>query len=371
MKNLLPLFFIASAATTFANDLEYSGSLWTNLWTDWAIDSTDQFTSPENYNNTDFYLNTTYKMDLGLSASVGFYAGSQDKAGNNGIPLGRTEVADWDNQINEITIDTYSANWEVAENGVVGLGRYLYSFGGVDNYYPYSYATTYSSVLAERYITGFGLMAGGVEAYIGIPGTKNRSISFYATYPIELMNSATENFTIQPMLEYTSNQGRSRNFNVGAKYHYSSGNDEYQYALDGTMSMMPYKGSTTYTLLTEPSFKMGAFSVGLGYYHAFLADNSVAAGLQTDLPDKQFFYVEPLIEVNDILSFGLPYSWHDRSENSYYDEAWLGGANIYVYPTENVELKFFANYVLNHGPFHTFSESGDSFMTGFEAHLEF
>ena len=90
-------------------------------------------------------------------------------------------------------------------------------------------------------------------------------------------------------------------------------------------------------------------------------------------------YIEPLFEINNILSLGLPYSWHDRMENAYDDETWMGGVNVYLYPTLGAEIKFFTSYILHESPFHTFArvgeygniQGGDSFITGIEAKIEF
>lgn len=369
---LLPL----ASATLFAGQFNFDGYINLDFWQEWELNSNDEVEAPNHYANHDLYLSGEFAIDEGLYAQVSAltYSSVKDENGDRvatPLPYGRATFSDLESSASNWELFDYSFNWNFTENGTLSLGKFVYAFGELEKLNALSYAPLYSAVIAERSIYGLGVNAGGIQTYLGYPDTKMRSLSLFSTYEIGIINNPKVKFTATPMLEFTLNQGRNRNFILGSKYHYSSSFTFAEYAIDGSLALLPHDGETTWAFNTEPSINFDWFSIGGGYYHALLAYDNRAASRQTDMPAQQIIWVEPVFELISWINLGFPYSWHNASVDAGEDTVWMFGPALYMYPTENADLRFFIEYQKREIPYLGSPYAGDGWATGFEATLDF
>jgi hypothetical protein len=368
MRIIIPL--LTFGAALIASEFKFDGSFRADLWTQSELDSESSFKSPNTFSNHDILVNGHFFMDEGISASLSINTHSKSEKNSSTFPYGRSRPEIKSDQFSRPEIYGYSLNWDLAENARLSMGYFPYSFGGVNSLNIYSYKKDYSSVIKERFIHGFSVKAGGIEAYVGIPDTKNRSLSAFANYQFRLADTPESKFFIKPMIELTFNQGRNRNFIAATDFHLSGPFHAMEYTVDGSFAILPHKGDNTYSILVEPSLRYGFFSLGSGLYHAWLAKKEISASLQTDLPVQQFFYLEPLFDIHPKFSIGIPFSVHNQSTQAPKDLMYLVQPTFYLFPTKNAQIDLFIGYSYTEKALHTFN-SGDGFMLGAQAILDF
>jgi len=183
--------------------------------------------------------------------------------------------------------------------------------------------------------------------------TKDKALTLFGTYAIPLLRTRTEGLVVTPFLEINWNQGRTRVWNMGTEASWSSKWRSVEYAVEGSAAYLDVRERPVWTLLAEPSFGVGAFSLGLGAYWAVLNGTSAAAKAQElselDLPVELFWYVEPMIMVGRKTAFSLPVSWHNPQFDVEGDDFWMMGLAFTLWPTRDAELDSELRYVKAHG----------------------
>ncbi len=371
------MILLSIAASLFAAKAEFSGNLNTDLWSHYPIHTVDdefELQAPDNYSYHEIFLNSKFTLDEGvfLDFTLATYAQNlnDEVYSTSSFPYGKAKAEDADSKFSGFELYGYQAGWEFQKDATISIGHFPYSSGAVENLRTFGNIVTNSGFIKEHYITGLGFDAGGLIAYVGVPDSKNRSFSFFTSFDLEFAIDKNMTMALKPTIEYTSNQGRSRNLNIGSEYSLSGSTPSFEYQVDGVLGLQPYHDEKTYTVLIEPAINFGVVSLGMGYYQAFLAMGDVAANLQTDLEVEQFAYIEPLFELHEKVSLGLPVSWYNTSTDVEGDDNLISGVSVYLYPTEKTQVLFWGDYQLNRNDFLDMG-SDESMTMGIEASLEF
>jgi hypothetical protein len=329
------IFTLSLAAFAIGKNPEFSGQADMALWTN--IDS--NFT-PQPYATHDITLETVYPMDEGFAFFLGLTAYSMENGKQNNPEGGKSTTE----TIREsgILIDDIQLHWNFVENGTLKFGSFTYAAGGIKNLYGYSNTTFSSTIFKDQSLYGLGIQAAEVEAYIGIPDTKAKAFDVFAAYKASIINTKGQNLWFRPLININLGGGRDRSWKLGSEYSYSSNWKSLDYLIEGSLALIQGSGDQTWILNSEPSINLGVFSLGMGVYHAFLANENMKASEQTDIPYEQVFYTEPLFTLGPKLALGFPISLENPSTESSIDNRWKSLAKIYLYPTHNAEWNFWA-----------------------------
>jgi len=344
-KISLSLLAIASMAT--ATEVTFSGAMSADVESNFSP-SWKQVNSA----NQDLTLTTRAQFEekTAVELRISNYSTVKNPLDTNqriasvvrGVEPGRqAAISDSASRWGAMHFDGIQFQWEFSRMAKLIVGDLVYS-AGQTSYYGYSWAREYGAIMKENRLRGLGFkLADQGEIYLGAPDANDRAIWGYATYGGSLIKRTDEKLFLRGLGDLVfKNGGRERRWTLGGEGEYSKAMTNYNYGGKLDFGLRPYAGTYTYTWLVEPSFSYKKFSLGATYYQALLAKQDSSVKLQTDIPEEQFVYVEPIISVNQKFSVGLSGEWHNPSTSVKDDDYVLASPTFYLYPAEKMTLTF-------------------------------
>jgi len=293
-----------------------------------------------------YYANT--ELDLGMTAtfsekvSAHVYTtvnNSYSPSGSGNVPAGIGQPEErWLN----VKFDGFDITY-ASKLGTFTVGDIVYQYGRF-NYYVYK---RFSMITNENFSRGVKYGVGNdkvfTELQVGITDLDNSSGDIQGTtkFGIGEKHSLAAYYGIRGSSLKSFETGTD--FFAGAEYLGAFG-DAFKLKLDfGLQNVKSESKSedrpTIMSLLLEPSFALGKFSVAATGFLMIDPDtiNSLAAPLYSKVFDEGFCYIEPGYTFNDYISVGLPIEVHAREIDVTNDDEFWIVPTLYVYPAKNVQ----------------------------------
>ncbi len=366
-SSLLPL--LASASIVSALEVDISGNFTADAGT-----RLDAAWSAHNTVNQDINLTIGAEFDEKTSVEL-FLTNSSfvtDSNGNARVSVVRSvedgrsaPISDPDSRWGSILYDGILFQWEFSRMASLLVGDLAW-FGGNTNYYGYSWAQEYGSIMKETTVRGAGVKLGEEgEFFLGMPDANDRAVWGYASYRFLLTDKADEKWSVRPLGDIVfKNGGRHRQFTFGTETEYMRSKENMEYSFHGAYGALPYHGKTTHTFLAEPSMSYGDFSLGGSFYNAILARKDSLVTQQTDIPEQMFAAIEPGYSILPKVAVGVSGEWHNPSLEVSADDYFAVVPTVYLYPSDQMSFTFWSKY-------QWMWNAGDLFSVGAVAQVEF
>ncbi|MBF0431139.1 MAG: hypothetical protein HQK83_07665 [Fibrobacteria bacterium] len=327
------LYTLLFISITLAEDNKKAVTFNGYLDADVAIDVNNEFKKPAWQSNqeVDLTSNIVFSEAVSVQLYTTFLTGN--------VPYGGAPAVNrWGNLI----FDGIALSWTLNEITTLYVGDMVYNAGQL-GYYAYKRPVAYGSVMSEKYIRGAGIDIQGLSLYMGSSDLANNQAGFYAAYDFSL----NENLSFKPLADIRLG-GVETDWHAALEFSLSG-----DFSLNATMGALAENGAdANFTILIEPSYTMGKFSIAGTYYQAFNTDSTATP--VSNIGEEMFAYIEPGLTINDLFAVGLPLEYHLFDES----QIWVV-PTAYFYPINDLEVWLWAGGV--------FPEEGD---TGFSAGLE-
>lgn len=346
---LFTAFALAGAAS--AADVSFGGTFEAEYGT-----YLDKNFVVDNRANQDLGIDMNVQLDEKVSATASFTTKSKYQSGDSLVENARfrdryasTEMGDADNRWTGVDFDGILFQWQLNRNAAFVFGDLTYSMGAF-NYYFWRNTSNYASILTDQGLRGVGFELEGGHVYVGASDNNDKSGVLTASYPFAIIDRTDNKLVLTPMFDAIKGGGRSHRYTVGTEMEYSRSYTDFHYALRGAWGTHPFHGENVHTLMVEPSFAYGKFSLaGTGYW-AILADGDSTAAVQTSTPDERLYYIEPAYSLHPKFTLGLGLERHDPSSEISDDEWYMVAPTGYLYPTAGMEMVFWTGYNISEGP---------------------
>lgn len=334
---------------SWAADISFSG----HLEADVASHFDDSW-NPHNASNHDLSLTSRLEFEQKTALEVYTHIATttvDPKDSSSRIqsyvrnPDRATWVDDGDGRWTSLDYDGFTFFWEFSSQAYLVLGDLVYQ-AGATSYYPYHSTRDYASIMSDVTLRGIGLQLGKEgQLYFGAPEENDQAFWGFASYRFALVDRSNKKVSFRPLGDLVfKNGGRDRRWTLGTEFLYSSSGESATYGMNGAAAIIPFHGGHTYTLMAEPFFNYGKFSLTGSFYQAFLADADSALDLQTSMPVQRFAMLEPSIQVHPKVAIGLAGEFQDLDDEMSDNEFFAATPNLYVYPTQEVSLTFWTSY---------------------------
>jgi len=361
---------LGCAALVSATDVSFKGSMTADLES-----NLDKSWVPHNSANQDITLTTRAAFDektavelyiTNYSTVTDTSTGATKASVVRSVEAGRSaSFTDGDSRWGNLKFDGIQFQWEFSPLVTLQVGDLTWS-GGSMNYYGYSWAQEYGTIMKETYVRGVGFQLGeDAQVSVGAPDANNKALWGYASYGWKVIQTDNEKWLLKPMGDLVfKNGGRNHRWTLGSESEYSRSMGDNHIAMKAAWGMRPYDGASSHTFLIEPSFNHKRFSLAGTFYQAKLARKNDSISLQTDIPEQQFAYLEPSVEITQKFSVGVSGEWHNPSLENTVGEYYACVPTFYLYPSEKMDITFWGKY-------QWMMHDGDLFGLGMSAKVNF
>ena len=348
LRSLLAVALLAPLAA--GAETEIFGEL------DWGWRTTfdDEFT-PANYSNHKLNLGARVRMDEGvrLEAEIQHFSTVRDANGDRErtrIYDGKGRVSNFYEDPDAVRLRALRAMWDFVPGGSIGLGDAFYSIGTPHNADAWA---ENEAIMSERGIRGAIFELSGFTGGFGIPfdeegETKDKSFSVYGQYDIAVLANRKRSLNVKPAMEINFNNSRTRVWNLGLELAYADSWKGLPFTFDMAAGYLDVRHKPVWTMLAEPSFSWGVFSLGGSFYYATL-DGSTAEKKrleldELDLPVQMFLGAEPMFTLHRKFALGFPAIWNNPMVDVDDDEWTTVGIAGHLWPTEGAESETAIRY---------------------------
>ena len=340
----------ALAAAASAADVDVFGTVG---WS-WRTVFDDQFT-PANYTNHKMEVGASVKMDEGVrvEAEIAHYSTVKNADGERvrtNIYDGKARTSAFFSDQDSVRLRAIRAMWEFMPGAAIGLGDAHYQIGAPKNAEAWR---EYNAIMKERGIRGAIFELSGFTGGFGIPfdeegETKDKSFSVYGQYDIAVLANRKRSLNVKPAMEINFNNSRTRVWNLGLELAYADSWKGLPFTFDMAAGYLDVRHKPVWTMLAEPSFSWGVFSLGGSFYYATL-DGSTAEKKQLeldelDLPVQMFLGAEPMFTLHRKFALGFPLIWNNPMVDVDDDEWTTVGIAGHLWPTEGAESETAIRY---------------------------
>lgn len=335
-------------STSFAAEIEVNGEVNADYATYW-----DKNFDPFNAANQKIGLSLTAHLNEAVSVILASkllstYMSEDGELEESEVRHGKsrsTAMGDEDHRFNSFKFDGITFRWALNSNVAVLFGDLIYSAGSF-NYYFWRDEARYNVISQEQRLRGIGVELEEGRVYIGASENNPHSMLVFGSYPIELISKTEERLLLTPSAEWAfgSEIGRSYTYAIGLETVYAKSSGDMNYGVTATWGTHPYKGKGVHSFLLEPSFNFKFFNLGLSYFQALVAKKDAPVDEQIFTEDQTMLFIEPSFELHKKVALGFAYEYHDPNNEIHEDQRHLVGPNLYLYPTTNVDLVFWAGY---------------------------
>jgi len=361
---------LGCVALASATDVSFSGSMIADIES-----NLDHSWNPHNSANQDIDLTVRAQFDEKTAVELyitNYSTVTDSTTGESRASLVRSvepgraaEIVDDESRWGTLAFDGIQFQWEFSPLATLLVGDVSWS-GGTMDYYGYRSTSDYGSVMKLTTVRGIGFQLGDdAVVNLGAPDANNKAVWGFASYSWRLLDLTNEKWLLRPMGDLVfKNGGRNHRWTFGVENEYSSSKDNHEVALKAAWGARPYNDGTTHSFLVEPSFKYKRVSVAGTFYQAKLARKDSSITLQTDIPEQQFAYLEPGVEITPKFSIGLAGEWHNPSLEDNAGEYYACVPTFYLYPSEKMSLTAWTKY-------QWMMRDGDVLGFGFSGEVQF
>jgi len=248
----------------------------------------------------------------------------------------------------------YSGAWikfQPKSNLAFKVGDLTYSEGAFVSYYGYDDPTYYAAGMKEHDIRGFEVNWAGLLLAIGtgrgtndIDRANDNQGEAYNAHAAYDLNYAGQH--LRPYANYKSYQSTDHNelhagLEAGLTLKGFALRTAYGYHIDyiANDDRLDFT-SVAHTILAEPSFEAGSFSIKGTFFYSFLEYNDLDhLEAEAEIPEYMFAYVEPSFKFSEYIRTGIPVEFHTNTLDDKADISTLEmGGRFYITPVENMNI---------------------------------